>query len=112
MKHLNTPTLPAPIARYFESANRFDAPGATECFTTDAIVCDEHKEHVGRAAIEQWIAETSAAFRPYVTVVNSVASGERVNIVGTVAGNFPGSPANLDYEFCLRDGKITRLSIG
>ncbi|WP_414661763.1 nuclear transport factor 2 family protein [Horticoccus sp. 23ND18S-11] len=111
MNHLNSTSLPEPIARYIESANRFDAPAATECFTPDAIVRDEQKEHAGRAAIERWITQTSQAFQPQVTVASVVSVGAKVNLIGTVAGNFSGSPVNLDYEFLLQDGKIALLAI-
>lgn len=112
MNHLNSLSLPKPIARYLDSANRFDAAGATECFTPDAIVRDEQKEHVGHTAIERWVTQTSQAAQPQVTVISMELLGTTVKMVGTVAGNFPGSPVNLDYEFHLHDGKIARLTIG
>jgi len=111
MKHINSTSLPEPIAQYLDSANRFDAAGATGNFTSDAVVSDEQKEYVGHAAIERWIIQTSEAYQPHVTVTSILALGANVKMAGSIAGNFPGSPLKLEYEFALRDGKIARLSI-
>lgn len=111
MNHINSTTLPDPIARYLDSANRFDAASASECFAPDAIVRDEQKEYIGRAAIERWITQTSQAHQPQVSVTRFASLGANVKMVGRVAGNFSGSPVNLDYEFFLQDGKIARLTI-
>jgi hypothetical protein len=111
MNHINSTSLPAPIARYLESANQFDAAGATASFTPDAIVRDEQKEYVGLAAIERWVLQTSRAAQPQVTVTSVHPDGAKVKMVGRVAGSFPGSPVNLDYEFELREGKIALLTI-
>ena len=108
----NPPTLlPHPIAQYIAHANRFDTAGAIEFFTSDAIVRDEHKEHVGHAAIARWIAESSASAQPQVTPTQVHTHGETVKMTGRVVGTFPGSPIDLDYEFRLRDGKIAVLTI-
>ena len=104
-------SLPEPIAQYFACANRFDAAGATGCFTLDAIVHDEQKDHVGHAAIERWIAESSASAQPQVTPTQVEVRGATVQMTGRVTGNFPGSPLDLDYTFLLQDGKISRLTI-
>ena len=111
MNHINSISLPEPIARYIDSANRFDTAGAAGCFTPEAIVRDEQKEHVGRSAIERWITQTSQAFQPHVTATSIQAVGANVKMVGFVTGNFPGSPVNLDYDFSLQDGKISLLTI-
>jgi len=111
MNHINPISLPEPIARYIDAANRFDTAGAAGCFTPDAIVRDEQKDHVGRAAIERWISQTSQAFQPHVTATSIQAVGANMKMVGRVAGNFSGSPVNLDYDFFLQDGKISRLTI-
>ena len=111
MNHTNSTSLPEPVARYIESANRFDAAGAAEYFTPDAVVRDEQKDHIGHVAIERWIAQTSQAAQPHVTVTSARTLGATVKLTGHVAGNFAGSPVDLDYEFHLQGGKITRLTI-
>ena len=79
MKPINSTPLPEPIAQYIDSANRLDAADATECFTPDAIVRDEQKEHVGHAAIERWIAHTIHAYQPHVTVTSARTLGGTVH---------------------------------
>ncbi|MFO1447835.1 MAG: nuclear transport factor 2 family protein [Opitutaceae bacterium] len=109
---INKPILlPEPIAQYIACANRFDAAGATGYFTPDAVVRDERRDHVGHTAIERWIDESSKSARPQVTATHVQARGAEVQMTGRVAGNFPGSPLDLDYEFRLQDGKIARLTI-
>lgn len=111
MNPINSTSLPEPVAQYIESANRFDAAGAAAYFTPDAVVRDEQKDHVGRAAIERWIAQTSQAAQPHVTVIGARILGVTVKLTGRVAGNFPGSPVELDYAFYLQGGKIAQLTI-
>lgn len=104
-------SIPEAVAQYINAANRFDAPTAAECFTPDALVRDEQKEHVGRAAIQRWISQTSDASSPQVTVTRARSIGATVALVGQVTGNFAGSPVELEYEFRLQEGKIAQLTI-
>ncbi len=106
-----TTTLPAAVTRYLEAANRFDATAAADCFAAGASVHDENQEHVGRAAIRAWVAETSRKFRPAFTVMRAAANGDEISLSVAVSGQFPGSPVTLDYELQLRDGKISMLTI-
>ena len=111
MSTIHTNQLPEAVAKYLEAANRFDATGAAACFTPHAIVRDEQKDHVGSTAIEHWISQTSLQYRPQATVVHAQTTDDRLQMVVNVAGNFPGSPVELDYELRLQEGKIARLTI-
>ena len=106
----NTISLPAAVASYFEAANRFDAVAAAACFTSDAMVCDNGREFIGTAAIERLMSESNEV-QPKVTVTGAKVNGEIANIVGTVEGNFPESPVELDFEFHLQNGKISQLTV-
>ncbi len=53
-----TQTLPASIAAYFDAANCRDFDRATAQFSADARVRDESRDHIGRAAIENWLKQT------------------------------------------------------
>jgi ketosteroid isomerase-like protein len=106
----NTFSLPAVVASYFEAANRFDAVAAAACFTSDAVVCDNGREFIGTAAIESLMSESNEV-QPRVTVTSAKMDGEIANIVGSVEGNFPESPVELDFEFSLQDGKISQLTV-
>ncbi|MCW1926374.1 nuclear transport factor 2 family protein [Luteolibacter arcticus] len=106
----NTISLPAVVASYLEAANQFDAVAAAACFTPDARVCDNGREFIGTAAIER-LMEESNDVQPQVTVTRAKVDGEIAKIVGTVEGNFPESPVELDFEFHLQDGKISQLTV-
>jgi|SRR5882724_11822647 len=104
-------TLPVAVTRYLEAANRFDAPGAADCFTADAAVHDENQDYVGRDAIRAWVAETSRKYRPAFTVMRASVHGEEVTLAVAVSGLFPGSPVTLEYILRLHAGKILLLTI-
>jgi hypothetical protein len=104
-------TLPDAVTRYFDAANRFDADLAAACFTSDAVVHDEGKDHVGTEAIRNWVTHTSEQYQPQVTVLGARENGEKLAVAVRVAGQFPGSPAELGFELSLRDGKIAELGI-
>ena len=46
--------LPAPIARYLDAANSADAEAVAACFTADAHVLDESRDHHGADAIRDY----------------------------------------------------------
>jgi len=104
-------TLPAAVARYFAAVNRHDAAAAAACFTPEATVEDENFYHVGRAAVRQWVEETSRKYQPAFTLMRTSVHGDRVSLAVAIAGQFPGSPVTLDYELRLQNGKIASLTI-
>ncbi len=106
-----TTTLPDAISRYFEASNRFDAAAVSACFTTDAIVHDEGGTHVGTDAIKTWNAEASEKYQPHATVISATEKDDKQALKVCVAGQFPGSPVELEFEFLLRDGMIKELTI-
>lgn len=110
MNSNHTISLPAMVASYLEAANQFDAVAAAACFTSDAIVCDNGREFIGTAAIERLMSESNEV-QPQITVTSARVDGAITNIVGTVEGNFPESPVELDFEFQLQDGKIYQLTV-
>lgn len=102
--------LHAPIAAYF-SADRRDGKAVARCFTTEGVIKDERKSHVGVAAIEAWKNAASAEFA-YVAEPIALQKHDREIIVsGRVTGSFPGSPVILRYAFVLDRGKIATLEI-
>lgn len=110
MNTQKTISLPAVVASYFEAANQFDAVAAAACFTSDARVSDNGREFIGTDAIERLMAESNEV-QPQVTVTRAMVEGGIANIVGTVEGNFPESPVELDFEFHLQGGKISQLTV-
>lgn len=106
------PDLPDNLARYFAAQNSHDAEAMTACFAPDAEVRDEGHAYVGRDAIRQWKVETIAKYGISIEPLTATGGGGTLTVTATVTGNFPGSPADLTYEFVLDgSGLIRRLAI-
>lgn len=105
-------TLPVNLNRYFAAQNDHDADGMTAAFAQDAEVHDEGRTYVGRKAIREWKKDTIAKYGVTVQPLTSSQSGSLLTVVARVAGNFPGSPADLTYDFVLdQAGLIQKLEI-
>jgi ketosteroid isomerase-like protein len=104
-------TLPAPLAAYFSAKNRHDIDAMLAPFSEQAVVKDEGQERRGRAAIREWMEETTRKYRVTVEVIDVAEADATTIVTGLVAGNFPGSPAQLRYSFHLDGGRIARLEI-
>jgi hypothetical protein len=103
-------SLPEPIAAYFE-ADRRDGDAVAHCFTNEAVVMDEGRTHVGRAAIKAWKTAASTRFS-YIAEPFALEKKDRKYIVTSrVTGDFPGSPADLRFIFTLERGRIASLEI-
>lgn len=104
-------SLPAPVAGYFDAANALQAAQASLHFALDATVADEDRVHTGTAEIAAWIADVGAKYA-CVATPTAVRQDHGLTVVtATVAGNFPGSPIELDYAFRLSGDRIAHLEI-
>ena len=102
--------LPRPIAAYFE-ADGSDGDAVADCFTEQAVVKDERRTHVGRPAIAQWKAESSARYS-YTSAPFAVEDRDgRTVVTAHLTGNFPGSPVDLTYVLVLDGDRIGSLEI-
>lgn len=104
-------SVPDVVNRYFDAANNRQPEVAAACFAEDAVAHDEARDHVGRAAIREWVAETGAKYAATTVPETATEAAGKHIVTATVTGNFPGSPIELDYEFTLRDGSISELRI-
>jgi ketosteroid isomerase-like protein len=102
--------LPPPIAAYF-AADSIDADSVAQCFTDDAVVVDEQRQHRGRAAITQWKAQATAKYHYTSEPLTVEVSGSTAIVSARLTGDFPGSPVELQYRFTVADGMIARLEI-
>ena len=110
-KHSNTRIdLPPPIAAYF-AADSSDANAVARYFSESAVVIDEGREHRGRTAITRWKTEATAKYHYSSEPLAVDVSGSDVIVTARVAGDFPGSPVDLQYRFTLADAAIARLEI-
>jgi ketosteroid isomerase-like protein len=103
--------LPLPISSYFDAKNAHDVDAMLATFASDALVHDEKRDFVGRVAIREWTDGTTRKYRVTATPTGIEQAGETTIVTATVAGNFPGSPAELHFRFRVGDGKIAGLAI-
>jgi hypothetical protein len=81
------------------------------CFADNAVVRDEGRTIKGLAAIKQWKAETKKKYQHTVEPLESAQKDGKTVVTSRVAGNFPGSPVNLEFVFGLEGNKIASLEI-
>ena len=103
--------LPKAIAAYIAAENGHDGQDLAQCFTEDAVVRDEGRTIKGLPAIEQWKAGTKKKYQHTIEPLGSVQKDGKVNVRARLAGNFPGSPIELQFVFHLEAGKIASLEI-
>ncbi|MDB6086367.1 MAG: polyketide cyclase [Gammaproteobacteria bacterium] len=104
--------LPAPVTDYLAADEQKDLDKLSRCFTKDATVHDENQEYQGLEAIKSWKEQNAAKYHRYVVEPMRAAVTEKnVRLHARLTGDFPGSPAELDYTFVLANGKISSLHI-
>ena len=103
--------LPGPIAAYFAAENRDATEALAHFFADDAVVLDEGHTFEGLAAIKEWKTETKRKYQHTVKPLASVQKDGNTVVTVRVAGNFPGSPVDLQFVFRLEAGKIASLEI-
>lgn len=117
--------VPTVISTYLAAKLGSEVDTILDCFTDDALVHDEGKDHLGRVAIRAWLGElaskytltyrvlgahrwpATAATAAPTTTAPTTAAALRVE----VAGNFPGSPVVLHQHFSLAGDRIAALTI-
>lgn len=106
-----TVKLPLSIAEYFAADRERSAEAVSNCFTDGATVKDEGYTYTGREAIRQWKADSSAKYTYNVEPFSISTEGDRTIVASHLAGDFPGSPVELCYQFVLDGQKIVGLEI-
>lgn len=105
--------LPKPIAAYIEAGANLDADAMAASFADDATVDDSGDGHQpeGKEEIRAWIENNTVAVKAIFSPTSAHEQAGRWILAGPVAGNFPGSPVNLQFSFQLRGEKIAALTI-
>jgi NAD(P)-dependent dehydrogenase (short-subunit alcohol dehydrogenase family) len=103
--------LPAAIARYIEAANTSDASATAACFTSDAHVLDEGRNHHGSAAIHDWVVEAQRRYSFHADARSFEPAPDGGIVTAHLTGDFPGAPADLRYKFRLADDRVADLEI-
>jgi hypothetical protein len=111
MTDTSAAALPPAVAAYLAAPK--DQVGAIldQVFTSDAVVHDEGRTHVGLDAIRAWNAEVAAAFNFTRTIRNVALPGNAAVVVVKLEGNFPGSPVELYHHFSVVGERISAMTI-
>jgi len=104
-------SLPKPIASYFAAEEAGDARALARCFTGVGVVRDEGGTFTGRAAIARWNADARAKYHHTVVPLSATESDGVIVVLARVAGEFPGSPVELEHFFTLHGEEIASLEI-
>jgi hypothetical protein len=75
------------------------------------VVKDEDQTIEGLAAIKKWKAETKQKYQHTIDPLRVVEEGSKIIVTNRLAGNFPGSPIELEFVFTLKGDKIVSLEI-
>jgi SnoaL-like domain len=103
--------IPASVDNYLAADKDSDLDKLSQCFTKDARVHDDDHEYEGLEAIRSWKVQSNAKYRYVVEPLRAAVTEKNVKLHARLTGDFPGSPAELDYTFVLQDGKIASLDI-
>jgi hypothetical protein len=103
--------LPDLLARYFTASENNDWRNFAACFAHRAIVKDEGSTVEGPAAIAQWMQDAKQKYQHSAKPIAIAEPDGKTIVTARIAGNFPGSPVNLDHIFTLEDGRIVALEI-
>ena len=103
--------LPEPVAAYLSANNRHDIEAMLVPFATDAVVKDEGQERRGRAAIREWMEETTRRSQPVLEAKETVSKGRSTVVTALVSTAFGGAPVRLRFAFELDGRQIVRLEI-
>lgn len=102
--------LPPAVAGFFRAHNSGHTNNFLEFFTSDAVVRDESQEYRD-AAITAWMDNAIAKYAPKAVIQSVDPVGDAVAVTALVGGKFPGSPAEIRYQFTLRGNLIASLNI-
>jgi hypothetical protein len=75
------------------------------------VVRDEGGTFTGRAAIARWNADAREKYHHTVVPVSVAENDGAFVVLARVAGDFPGSPVELQHAFRLEGGRIASLEI-
>lgn len=107
--------LPQVIQDFIAAANKPDPEAYVDCFSEDALVLDEGKEWVGKAAIKKWSAEHHFSANITLELKQHKQHEEETMVVFKVDGDFDKTglpdPLLLDFYFQIRRHKIEQLVI-
>ena len=103
--------LPSPIQAYFDADRSSDGEALIRAFAPDDVVEDEGRTYVGRQAIAEWWSETKERYQTVIEPLEIRDEDYVTKVRAKVIGQFPGSPAIINFAFRLSCDQITNLDI-
>jgi hypothetical protein len=103
--------LPLTIAHFVQASDARDVNAFVTCFAADAVVEDEGRTHRGLGEVRVWKEETQDRYRYTIEPTDLERRDGQTIVTATLAGNFPGSPVDLIYEFTIVGDLIQALRI-
>ncbi|MEM6161843.1 nuclear transport factor 2 family protein [Erwinia sp. P6884] len=103
--------MPEIVRAYFDADSRDDPDTLTALFAADAVVRDEGGRYDGVVRIRSWWAAAREKYCPVAEPIEVTEAGERVSVRAKVSGNFPNSPALINFIFTVKNDKIVLLEI-
>ena len=100
------------VSRYFEADARRDTEAILALFLDDAVVVDEGGEWRGTGEIRQWRLGPVSKYE-YTTTLAGIDTIDDTHyrVSGRIEGNFPGGTAELEWDFSIVGGLVSRLEI-
>ncbi len=103
--------LPKVITDLVEAQNNFDSIAYANCFSETAEMFDEGKSYKGRVEIQSLLEETNEKYQSMMKPLEYTEDGTSSVLSAEVSGNFPGSPAVLQFHFTLKNNLIDYLKV-
>lgn len=103
--------LPQVIQDLLKAQDKFDSAAYANCFSTNAIVYDEGRNHIGRTEIQYWNNSTNENYKTVIKPLSYAQNGTKAVLTAENAGTFPGSPIVLQFHFEIVNGLIESLKI-
>jgi len=104
--------IPSVVKAYFEADRGENADALAQVFSGEAVVEDEGARHEGVDAICAWWLAAKRKYHHVAEPIESSGAGNEISVLAKVSGQFPNSPATLEFLFTVEQGEIVALRIG
>lgn len=106
------PVLPEAVRRYQDAHDHHATETALSAFTPDASVTDENRTYEGSDQIRHWLDTAATEFTYTSTFVKAEQTSPSTwVVVNHLEGDFPGGSVDLRYQYTVRGGLISALTI-
>lgn len=112
---LDVHQLPAPVAAFIQAGNAGDPDAFIATFSDDALLNDEQREHLGRAAIAAWAAKFWFGASVTMSVTKAADHHGSIVLTAKMDGTYDKAglpdPLLLTFYFTLAGERIVQLII-